>query len=218
MRMGVLTMTAALVLAGCQGMAPRPGAALADPAQVARAQAALEAREAALGLAAGARCDAPAWALAGRVALSNGREGGSGRIEWRQGGGETLVTLSAPVTRQSWTLAAGKDGAVLDGVPNGPLRSADAAGLLHEVTGWRIPVDALGCWLRGARADARLHGQATVVYGVDLRPLRLEQAGWRVEFSDWVHGAQGTLDLPGRIQAERGEDRVRLVVDGWGGE
>lgn len=206
-----------LLLAGCQSL-PRAGQPLTDPALIAQAEARQLQREAALGLPAGAPCDAPAWTLAGRAALSNGREGGSGRIDWRQGGGETVVILSAPVTRQSWTLSVGAGGATLDGVPNGPMRAADAGALLHEATGWRIPVAALGCWLRGARADARRYGPATVRYGADLRPLRIEQAGWTVDFADWVLGADGPHALPGRIQAQRGEDRVRLLVDGWGGE
>lgn len=208
----------ALLLAGCQTVPGSPGPVLADAGAIVRAEAALGAREAALGLPAGAACDGPAWVLAGRAALSNGREGGSGRIDWRQGGGDTRVTLSAPVTRQSWTLALGAEGAALDGVPNGPLRGPDAGELLQQATGWRIPVAALGCWLRGARADARLHGPAVVTYGADLRPLRLEQAGWTVEFADWVTASGQPGELPGRIQAQRGDDRVRLLVDRWGDE
>ncbi len=215
---GLAALAAGLALAGCQAFPARTDAVLADPALISRAQVLLAQREAALGLSPGAACDGPAWGLSGRAALSNGREGGSGRIDWRQGGGATEVVLSAPVTRQSWTLAAGPGGASLDGVPNGPLRGNDASRLLHETTGWHIPVGALGCWLRGARADARAHGEATVAFGPDLRPVRLEQAGWTVEFSDWIEGAAGGQALPGRIQAQRGEDRVRLLVDRWGDE
>ena len=39
--------------------------------------------------------------MTGRLALSNGKDGGSGRIEWTQGDGHLQVTLSAPVTRYS---------------------------------------------------------------------------------------------------------------------
>jgi outer membrane lipoprotein LolB len=208
----------ALVLAGCTSAPVRPAPGLADAATQAQAHAALLQREAALGLPPGVRCDAPAWMLEGRTALSNGREGGSGRIEWRQGGGDTRVTLSAPVTRQSWTLSAGAQGAVLEGAAGGPLHAADAGELLHQATGWRIPVAALGCWLRGARADAQQHGPAVVTYAADMRPLRIEQGGWTVEFSDWVEGVEAGQALPGRIQAQRGNDRVRLLVDRWGEE
>ena len=209
-----LALVLALLVAGCQGVPSRPaGAALSDPAAIARAEAALRAREAALGLADG-DCAAPAWGLVGRVALSNGRDGGSGRIEWHQGDGRSEVTLSAPVTRQSWTLATDAGGATLEGVPDGPLRDADPGRLLRAATGWDIPVAALGCWLRGARAAAAGgQGAAAVAFGGDLLPLRIEQAGWTVEFTGWTDAGDGPL--PRLVSAERGEDRVRLVVDAW---
>lgn len=204
--------SAALLLAGCTSIPTV--VAPAAPADVATFEAAQRQREAALGLA-GGECGAPDWSMAGRVALSNGKDGGSGRIEWIQAGGSAGVTLSAPVTRQSWTLRIGPGGAVLDGVPNGPLSAPDAEVLLREVTGWQIPVGALGCWLRGARAGAAV-GPASIAYGADGKPLRIEQGGWRIDFDAW--GDASGQAVPTRVNAQRGEDRVRLVVDRWGTE
>ena len=62
------------------------------------------------------------------VALAKGREGGSGRIEWRQQGGGYRVTLSAPVTRQSWSLLGHADGrARIDGLEGGPREGKEAS-------------------------------------------------------------------------------------------
>lgn len=202
--------TLAVLLAGCASLpAAAPPAALSDEPAFEAAQ--LQ-REAALGLAQG-DCAAPAWTLTGRVALSNGKDGGSGRIDWSQADGSTAVTLSAPVTRQSWTLRTSRSGAVLEGVANGPLSGHDAQNLLRDTTGWQIPVAALGCWVRGARADAAV-GVAAIRYGADGRPARIEQGGWRIDYEAW--GEDEGLAVPTRLSAERGEDRVRLVVDRWG--
>ena len=202
----------ALLLAGCATVpTAAPPAAAGD---VAAFEAAQRQREAALGLAAG-DCGAPTWTMAGRVALSNGKDGGSGRIDWRQGAGNAAVTLSAPVTRQSWTLRTDPAGAALEGVPNGPLAGPDAQTLLRDTTGWQIPVAALGCWLRGARAGAAA-GPATMAYAADGRPLRIEQGGWRIDFDAW--GEHAGQSVPTRLSAQRGDDRVRLVVDRWGAE
>ena len=202
----------ALLLAGCVSVPTAvPPAA---PADVPAFEAAQRQREAALGLAQG-DCAAPAWDMAGRVALSNGKEGGSGGIEWTQGGGSAVVTLSAPVTRQSWTLRTGPSGAALEGVPNGPLSGRDAETLLREATGWQIPVAALGCWVRGARAGSAA-GAATVAYAADGRPARIEQGGWRIDYEAW--GEEAGRAVPTRLGVQRGEDRVRLVVDRWGGQ
>ena len=212
MRLRAPIAAACLALAGCQTIATKPVVVdLPDPAA---AQAAQRARETALGLATG-DCAVPNWSMSGRVALSNGKDGGSGRIEWLQGDGRVQVTLSAPITRQNWTLAVDAGEATLDGVPNGPLSGPDAAALLRTATGWDIPVAALGCWVRGAPAPAGTLGASRIEFAASLLPVRLEQGGWRVDYADWkVDGVSG-LSMPGRINAQRGEDRVRLVVDRW---
>lgn len=208
-----------LALAACQSLPPaaaQPNVLVGD-AQVREAMQAQQVRIAELGLQHTA-CDAPAWAMSGRVALSNGKDGGSGRIEWMQGDGRTQVTLSAPVTRQSWTLTADADGVALEGVSGGPLRGADAGQLLRQSTGWEIPVAALGCWLRGAPADFRTMGEASSVFGTDTRLLRIEQGGWTIDYSNWQPDPGTGVDVPTRINAEQATNRVRLVVDHWTNE
>lgn len=200
----------ALVLGGCVSLPPPAAvgdAVAGDAAQQRRAER--------LGLAEG-DCAAPAWGLVGRVALSNGRQGGSGRIAWTQAAGVQHIELSAPVTRQSWVLDVDAAGATLRGVAADPLQDPDAARLLHGATGWDIPVAALGCWVRGAMAPAL--GAAAVEYGPDLLPRRIVQAGWTVEYTGWLPDAADAVPLPARVEARRGDDRVRLVVDRWEAE
>ena len=208
------------MLAGCRGvpMADRApvetviGSEADSPAATAHRQ-----RIDRLGLADGA-CAAPDWAMTGRVALSNGKDGGSGRIEWSQSGGKVRIGLSAPVTRQGWVLEVDAGGATLQGVPDGPVHGADAAGLLLDRTGWDIPVTGLGCWVRGAWASEGAFGQARVGYGADGSVQRIDQAGWVIEYAEWRLDAVSGVELPARITALRGENRVRLVVDRWGAD
>ena len=206
-----------LALVACQSLPPAsvPPNVLVGEAQIETATQAQQARIAALGLG-NTACDAPAWAMSGRVALSNGKDGGSGRIEWNQGAGRTEVTLSAPVTRQSWTLTADADGVTLEGVSAGPLRGDDAGHLLRQSTGWEIPVAALGCWLRGVPAGTAYMGDASSIFGNDTRLLRIEQGGWIIDYGNWQPDPASGVELPTRINAEQTSNRVRLVVDRWG--
>ena len=206
------------VLAGCRGVplvertAPVETILSSDmnsPGAIAHRQ-----RIRQLGLAEG-DCAGPAWAMTGRVALSNGKDGGSGRIEWTQSAGKARIELTAPVTRQGWALDIDAGGASLQGVPNGPVGGTDAATLLREHTGWDIPVAGLGCWVRGAWASEAAFGAALVGYGEDGRVQRIEQAGWIIDYADWKPDAISGVDLPARITALRKTDRVRLVVDRW---
>lgn len=198
-----LPFAAALLLSACAARAPRaPLPPLAQPPEEHQQR-----REAVLALQ-------PAWSLQGRVALSNGRDGGSGRIDWRQDGDRYEVSLSAPVTRQSWRISGDGSHARLEGIDGGPLEGDDPSALLRETTRWDIPVTALASWVRGARADAARHGPARLAFGPDGRLATLEQAGWTVTYGAWEAGTP--VDLPQRLEAARDGAKVRLVVDGWG--
>lgn len=156
------------------------------------------------------------WSLSGRVALSNGRDGGSGRLDWRQKGQRFEVALSAPITRQSWRLSGGPGQATLEGLEGGPRAGADARLLLLEATRWNIPVEALTAWIRGMRADERVFGAADIAFGDDGRISRIVQDGWTIDFAGWQVAPGHPAELPHRLTATQGKARVRLVVDDWG--
>lgn len=214
----VLLALAMALLAGCGSLRTQPGGTeLVGADAIAAATAAQEARTARLGLQ-GGQCDLASWQMTGRVALSNGKEGGSGRIEWTQGDRRSDITLSAPVTRQSWTLVVDATGARLEGVPNGPLLGPDATRLLREATGWEIPVTALGCWLRGVEAGPAVFGQSRIAFGTDRLPLRMVQGDWSIEYAGWMPDPVSGAMLPSRVNAQRETNRVRLIVDRWNAE
>jgi outer membrane lipoprotein LolB len=198
-----VTAALALLLAACAGQPVRETPLLAPTAAQLQAQAARVALLAAH----------PRWSLQGRVALSNGREGGSGRIDWRQDGARYDVALSAPITRQSWRLSGDGQAAMLEGLAGGTRSGADPQALLHDATGWTIPVAALASWVRGAAAPGL--PAARLQYGLDGHLARLEQAGWAIDYADWQPDPELGTELPGRLTAVRDTARVRLVVDAW---
>ena len=63
---------------------------------------------------------------------------------------EEMCIRDRPITAQTWVLQSDAQGAQLQGMPQGPQQGADAATLLRTATGWDIPVQALGCWMRAA--------------------------------------------------------------------
>jgi outer membrane lipoprotein LolB len=195
-------LAAAGLLAACAGQptrtAPPVSGAAAQQMQVERATA----------LAAH-----PQWSLQGRVALSNGRNGGSGRIEWQQDGPRYSVALSAPITRQSWRLTGDAESARLEGLDGGTRQGPDAQALLREATGWIIPVAALASWVRGA-ADPQLP-LATLQFSADGHLASLQQAGWTIDYSQWQAQPAIGIELPHRLDASRGDARVKLVIDAW---
>lgn len=202
---GLGVLAAACLVAACAGQPVRESPPLVGAALVA-AQARQAAHEAWVG-------EHPDWSMQGRVALSNGRDGGSGRIDWRQAGPRYDVSLSAPVTRQSWRLSGDAGAASLEGLQGGTRHGDDPARLLREATRWEIPVTALSAWVRGARAPEALHGPAELAFGADGRLSRLRQDGWDIRYTGWQ--AASPVALPARLEARRGDALVRLVVDTW---
>jgi outer membrane lipoprotein LolB len=195
---------ACLALAGCQTMATKPAAVgLPDPA----AEMAQRHRERIL-------ADANRWSLTGRVAISNGKDGGSGRIEWINDDESLAVELSAPITRQTWRLTAFEDSPWCVEDQRGKHCGEDAEQLLRETTGWEIPVASLGDWLRGMRTDA----PSAIRFDEIGRLSRLEQSGWTIDYR-WPAAGDAVTSthpqMPTRIDAAKGQAKVKLVVDGW---
>ncbi|CAD2254250.1 lipoprotein insertase outer membrane protein LolB [Xanthomonas arboricola pv. juglandis] len=154
----------------------------------------------------------PTWSFQGRVAISKGSNGGSGRIDWQQDGAKYRVQLSAPVTRQSWVLTGdtASGGGRLEGLDGGPRSGPDAEQVLLEATGWTIPVNQMPDWVRALRiADARADLDAAG------RPRTVRQDGWTIDFLAWAPAGAGQPELPQRIEARNGEAKVRLLVDQW---
>lgn len=149
------------------------------------------------------------WGFDGRIAVSNGNDGGSGRIAWRQQGDRVDITIRAPVSGQTWRLAGdARDGYELSGTKREAVRDGDAEALLHRETGWRVPVAALGSWVRGTAADG-----AKPRYGGNGLPAELREAGWTIEYRRFA-GA-GDAALPTRIVARKGPLQVRLAIASW---
>lgn len=193
-------LAASLLLALASGCATVPRGPAVPAAEAEARQAA---RERAL------RAD-PRWGLEGRIAVSTGEQGGSGRIEWRQDGPRFDVVLSAPVTRQGWRLSGAPGSARLEGIEGGPRTGSDAAQLLRDATRWEIPVQSLPDWLRAVPAPG---APAQLAFAADGRLSRLVQNGWTIDYA-WP-GTAAASDLPVRIDARREPARVRLAVDRW---
>jgi len=149
------------------------------------------------------------WQLAGRLGVSNGHDGGSGSLEWKQDGDAFHFSVHAPVTGKTWVLSGDAHRVVLDGLRDRPIEGNDAAALLERELGWHVPVAELTEWVRGARAG----GEARIEFRSDGLPALIEQNGWKIEYPDYDSAL--SPPLPRKIFASRGEYRVRLSVSQW---
>ena len=149
------------------------------------------------------------WHLRGRVAVSDGREGGSGRFDWVQDGEAYVMTIRAPVSNQTWRLSGSDGHARLEGAGPDPVEGPDAEELLAEKTGWRLPVRQLRAWVRALPDSSR----GVVRSGPDGMPLQLRESGWTLEYRDYDRALQPPM--PTRIAASRAPYKVRLAISSW---
>jgi outer membrane lipoprotein LolB len=152
----------------------------------------------------------PRWSLEGRIAVSDGHDGGSGRLAWTQDGRYFDISVRAPVAGGNWRLSGDESMAQLDGAGPEPLRDRDAGALLARELGWHLPMGQVDAWVRGLPADP---AQAQVEMDADGLPRSLREAGWQVDYSGWmqVDGAP----MPRRMVARKAPFQVRIAVDRW---
>lgn len=148
--------------------------------------------------------------VAGRLAVSDGRDGGSAGFVWSQRGERFEFELRQPVNQKTWRLSGDRRGAVLEGGEGGPRRAASAEELLLEVLGWHVPVAALRDWVRGLPHDGGNVPRA-VEHDDQGRLRRFSQDGWQVNYTAWRDGGA----WPERIRAQRPPYSVRLNVQDW---
>ena len=145
-------------------------------------------------------------ACAGGACRWRGRARRAQRVP-RDDAGVVDVGPRRGVERQGWRQGE----AVLEGLEGGPRTGANAHDLLLDATRWDIPVDALSDWVLGAPKST-----AAVQYDANGRPLRVEQEGWTVSYTDWAPlEARPDIVLPAKLEATKGDTRVRLAIDGW---
>lgn len=188
---------AVALLAACQAPMPRPADDELAQARLAERASAFE--------------DHEAWGLSGRLAIDGGDEGGSGRLDWSHDGARGAVAFRGALGRGAWQLEYAPGAARLETAAGGVevARSVNEIAVRH--LGWPVPVDALEWWVRGLAApDAPA---TSVALDADGHPAAFQQHGWRVAFSRYAT-VEG-MALPGRLDAEGPDGRVRLVVSDW---
>jgi len=193
--MARVTLALVLLLAGCAAPGPRVSQQGAR-ARLAERTSQLE--------------NHPDWALRGRIAVSNGDDGGSARVNWDTGPSGYRLWIYAPLGQGTWTLHGNDQEAVLEG-GEGTYRGTDAASLIAEHLGWNLPVEAMLYWVRGMPDPDR--ATTGIEFDHDGHPDLIRQAGWTVRFSEWAHYA--SIDMPRRLEADQPPYKVKLVVQDW---
>lgn len=149
--------------------------------------------------------------LKGRVAVAAGSEGFNADLHWIQDGPRSQVTLAGPLgVGGAEITASGNDLTLV--TSRGEHVDSDAAhAALAARLGFDPPLSSLRYWILGVPDPAQ-----PAITELDVSQQRLTgltQAGWRVDYADYVTTGDGTL--PARLTLQRDNVRVRVLIDNW---
>ena len=187
-----------LLLASCSTL-QKPGNLPSDRKRLSM----YEAREAAL-------LTMESWSLDGKLAVSDGKDGGSGRLEWRHQPGLSELDFRGALGRGAWQLEIRPEFAVLSLGDGEVWQADDVSELVREHVGWDVPVDTLAWWVRGLAAPGLQEERVLDESGL---MTRLSQVGWEVEYRNYEEFSG--IALPTRLDARNGPHQVKFVMRQW---
>jgi outer membrane lipoprotein LolB len=158
------------------------------------------------------RIQAGPWRLEGKMALSDGVESGSGRLQWQKDSGFNTVELTAPLGQGQWQLQETPQGAILRSSRRGVVTAASAAQLLEAEIGWAVPWAAMQHWLFGQAATDAPVWQSQQP-GTTGAVRQLHENGWDIVYSRYKATKLGLL--PHKIVARQGPYHVKVVIKHW---
>jgi outer membrane lipoprotein LolB len=149
------------------------------------------------------------WDVAGKIGLRQGDRGSSAQLHWRQREQHYELSLSGPLGMGAVSIQGDRQGVTLRN-NKGEFRADNPETLVHEMTGWQIPVSDLRFWARGMPSPDLDIDRQTIDQG---RLALLAQGGWTITYVDYA--AVGRYSLPSRIQLSRPEAQITLLLKNW---
>lgn len=148
--------------------------------------------------------------LGGRISVKYRELSSSGNLRWQHSPAHDDILLFSPLGQTVAQVIRDAAGVTLIDQDNKVHRAADAETLTQQLLGWRLPLSGLGSWVVGQAVPGGSH---SVERDAEQRPTRLEQDGWRLDYSAW-QTTQGRI-LPRKLILQREDLEIRLVVDEW---
>jgi outer membrane lipoprotein LolB len=193
----VALLAVALVLVGCQSVpkSVAPVAALEPGGWPAR-RAQLQVRG--------------QFTAQGRIGVVAGADGFNGRLRWMQDGTRSTVNLDGPLGVGGVRIVDDAGVLTLTNPAGEALDSQAAHNELVRRMGFEPPLESLRYWLQGVPDPS---SPSTEMPGAQGYLDSLAQSDWMVTFSVYAQTPDGAL--PRKLTVERGNVRVKLVIDSW---
>ncbi len=148
------------------------------------------------------------FTLRGRLS-SNAAAVPGASLFWRQTGPVFDAQVSGPFGAGAVSISGTPDDVELRNSKE-TVRTSQPEAWLRERVGWSLPIRGLRYWIVGLPAPG---GQENLVWDERGRIAVLTQSGWTLKFEQYQLSPFG--ELPRLLVMERGDLRVKFVIDEW---
>ncbi len=142
------------------------------------------------------------------MAVSDGTEGGSGRLTWQQSSDQIETLFKGPMSQGSWLLTESRDGATMLVDGKDTYVSDQAEQLVSDFIGWSVPWQALKSWIKGKPLQAN-HSEVQLT----VNGKTLYEQGWQIIYDQYQSYPQACL--PHKITASKDNYRIKLIISQW---
>lgn len=197
---GLVVVIVTLIIAGCASVAPK-GPAVEGGAQIKWRQHHAQV----------ARLDQ--WEISGRIGVRTANTGGSANLRWKFDKDIDQIDLFGPFGGGRIRLDIDPDGARLRDGEGVEFFAATASQALLDATGWHVPLEVLGYWVRGMPAP----GEHDLEIDDAGRLIFLNQQGWEITFREYALHQEVLLPRKIRLSASKktiGELTAREQMSG----
>ena len=150
------------------------------------------------------------WELGGRVGFVDGKDSGSGSLDWKQQGDESNLDFRGPLGAGAVHIEGDMRTLHVKTSRGDDFVTTDPEDDLGERLHQPLPVFSLRYWVLG-RPDPTDEFTKTTDARGEL--VSLDQGGWHVEYQEYAE-VEG-FSLPTRLTLERDQIRIKLAVSDW---
>jgi|TARA_B100000315_G_scaffold240991_1_gene261375 outer membrane lipoprotein LolB len=146
------------------------------------------------------------WDLSGRIGVRTTDTGASANLRWKFDNSRDQIDLFGPFGGGRIHLDIDPAGARLRDGKGREFFAASASEVLFKATGWHVPLEVLGYWVRGVPAPGE-HGMEIDNGG---RLISLSQQGWDITFREYA--LHKGVSLPRKIQLSASAEILRELT------
>jgi outer membrane lipoprotein LolB len=152
------------------------------------------------------------FGLIGRVSVKDEKQGFSGGIHWQHTDTGDQILLLSPLGQAVAQIQRNPEGIRLTTSEQKIYYAADVEGLTEQVLGWHLPLVGLQYWVQSMNSPTTT---ATVDWSSNGRIVAIRQDDWEITYSSYFPSEQLQTARPRVLVLNRGELRIKLVIDQW---